>query len=189
VLKLLALMYRGSGRLKYAHELLHLVHNLTHVWPKPLRDVMIKNWLVNPSGKPNSWVPVDLLQEHMNFWIKVIYKAQGGNASWEWLEMISPTISLLRKLALEVNSNLGTKLGTKHHTPGLERDYKILCDALREHNVLGFEGGRVIDKTNPNAGVVPNIATVGLNQLQAPLDEYNQAFRRLQRRRRMVPLT
>lgn len=31
----------------------------------------MKNWLVNPTGKPNSWVPVDLLQEHMNFWIKV----------------------------------------------------------------------------------------------------------------------
>ena len=37
VLKLLALMYRGSGRTKYAHEVLHLVHNLTHVWPKGLR--------------------------------------------------------------------------------------------------------------------------------------------------------
>lgn len=86
-LKVLALMYRGSGRTKYAHELLHLIHNLTHVWPKPLRyvfagsmslynshlrrDIIIKNWLVNPSGKPNSWVPVDLLQEHMNFWVKV----------------------------------------------------------------------------------------------------------------------
>lgn len=32
---------------------------------------MIKNWLVNPTGKPNSWVPVDLMQEHMNFWVKV----------------------------------------------------------------------------------------------------------------------
>lgn len=85
-LKILALLYRGAGRTKYAYELLHLLHNLTHVWPKPLRyvphllpnacsrarsDIIIKNWLVNPSGKPNSWVPVDLLQEHMNFWIKV----------------------------------------------------------------------------------------------------------------------
>ncbi len=81
VLKVLALMYRGSGRVKYAHELLHLVHNLTHVWPKPLRqvistsdyfdvvnrDIIIKNWLLNPTGKPNSWVPVDLVQEHNNF--------------------------------------------------------------------------------------------------------------------------
>lgn len=39
VLKVLALMYRGLGRTKYAHELLHLLHNLTHVWPKPLRCV------------------------------------------------------------------------------------------------------------------------------------------------------
>ena len=37
VLKILALMYRGSGRTKYAHEVLHLVHNLTHVWPRGLR--------------------------------------------------------------------------------------------------------------------------------------------------------
>ena len=36
-LKMLTLMYRGSGRAKYAHECLHLIHNLTRVWPGPLR--------------------------------------------------------------------------------------------------------------------------------------------------------
>ncbi|KAI0069401.1 hypothetical protein K474DRAFT_1610514, partial [Panus rudis PR-1116 ss-1] len=50
---------------------LHLIHNLTAVWPKSLWRVIIQNWLVNLTGKPNSWIPVDLLQEHMNFWIKV----------------------------------------------------------------------------------------------------------------------
>jgi hypothetical protein len=37
VLKWLALAYRGNGCTKYAYEMLHLIHNLTHVWPKPLR--------------------------------------------------------------------------------------------------------------------------------------------------------
>ena len=37
ILKLWALMYRGSERTKYAHEVLFLVHNLTHVWPEGLR--------------------------------------------------------------------------------------------------------------------------------------------------------
>ncbi|KAH9939563.1 hypothetical protein B0H21DRAFT_780573 [Amylocystis lapponica] len=41
IVKVLALSYRGSGRTKYAHELLFLVHNLTHVWPKPLRYVSL----------------------------------------------------------------------------------------------------------------------------------------------------
>jgi hypothetical protein len=37
VLKTWALSFRGSGRTKYAHEMLHLIHNVTHVWPKAIR--------------------------------------------------------------------------------------------------------------------------------------------------------
>ncbi|KAI0675801.1 hypothetical protein C8Q78DRAFT_963648 [Trametes maxima] len=187
-LKLLALMYRGSGRTKYAYELLHLVHNLAHVWPKPLREIMIKNWLVNLSGKPGSWVPVDLLQEHMNFWIKVIYKANGSNASWDWLATISPCISLLRKLALEINGTLGARLGSKHHSPTLDKDFTALCSSLRTNNIFEVENGRVVNPENAGAGAVPNVMNVGLNQLQGPLDDYNGAFKQLQRRRRMTPL-
>jgi hypothetical protein len=37
VLKLWALAYRGNGRSKYAHEMLHLLHNLIDVWSQELR--------------------------------------------------------------------------------------------------------------------------------------------------------
>lgn len=36
-LKIFAMSYRGCGRTKYAHEMLHTIHKLKHVWPKPLR--------------------------------------------------------------------------------------------------------------------------------------------------------
>jgi hypothetical protein len=36
-LKMLALSYRGNGRTKYAYEMFHLIHNIEHVWPAPLR--------------------------------------------------------------------------------------------------------------------------------------------------------
>jgi hypothetical protein len=39
VLKLWALSFRGNGRTKYAYEMLHLIHNLTNVWPKSIRCV------------------------------------------------------------------------------------------------------------------------------------------------------
>lgn len=38
-LKTFALSYRGCGRTKYAGEMQHVIHNYTHVWPKPLRYV------------------------------------------------------------------------------------------------------------------------------------------------------
>jgi hypothetical protein len=37
ILRLWAFSYRGSGRSKYAHEMLHLLHNLICVWTKELR--------------------------------------------------------------------------------------------------------------------------------------------------------
>ena len=90
MLKLLALRYCGMGWTKYAHKTLTLLHNLTHIWPTPLQyklsftsfcfnlisfdeNIMLKNWLLNPTRKVNVWVPVDLVQEHFIFWTKVCY--------------------------------------------------------------------------------------------------------------------
>ncbi|KAI0348964.1 hypothetical protein OH77DRAFT_1539864, partial [Trametes cingulata] len=132
-----------SGRIIRVLKILVLMYpELNTHYLYDLRDIMIKNWLVNPTGKPNSWVPVDLLQEHMNYWIKVIYKAQGSNASWEWLQTISPCVVLLRTLATQVNRSLGTRLGTRHHSPELHRDISAIRDKLRMHNVYGIEHGR-----------------------------------------------
>jgi len=39
VLKMWALGFRGNGRTKYAFEMLHLIHNLTSVWPEPIQYV------------------------------------------------------------------------------------------------------------------------------------------------------
>ncbi|KAL4243608.1 protein of unknown function DUF6589 [Abortiporus biennis] len=98
ILKHLAYTYHECGQTKYAQDVLFLIHNLTKVWPAEL-NLVLKNWLVNSTGKDNTWVPVDLVQEHLNYWIKVIYKVHSSNASWEWLVMIAPCIEILRKLA------------------------------------------------------------------------------------------
>lgn len=71
VLKTWALSYRGNGRTKYAYEMLHLIHHLSKLWPKGIRDIVLKNWLLNTTGHANSFVEIDLVQEHLNFWIKV----------------------------------------------------------------------------------------------------------------------
>jgi hypothetical protein len=35
------------------------------------RYIVLQNWLANPQGNANSFVEIDLVQEHLNFWIKV----------------------------------------------------------------------------------------------------------------------
>ncbi|KAK6972268.1 hypothetical protein R3P38DRAFT_2812403 [Favolaschia claudopus] len=189
VLKVLALSYRGNGRTKYAYEMLHLIHNLTHVWPPAIRKIVLNNWLVNPTGNPFSWVEVDLMQEHMNYWIKTIYQAHGSGASWEWLEMISPCISVLRRLSTSIRQILGSDQGTKHEPANLKEDISLLMASLKEHAVYEVKG-RVF--AEGDGSPTPDVIAVGAQQLtdgaSNPLTEYNTTFTRLQCRLRLKPL-
>lgn len=47
VLKIWACSFCGHGRTKYTHEMLHIIHNLTHVWTQGLRYIVILyNWII-----------------------------------------------------------------------------------------------------------------------------------------------
>jgi hypothetical protein len=41
ILKLFAFTYRGNGRSKYAHGMLHVLHNIVNVWSDGLRYVFL----------------------------------------------------------------------------------------------------------------------------------------------------
>ncbi|THU88386.1 hypothetical protein K435DRAFT_679968, partial [Dendrothele bispora CBS 962.96] len=190
VLRIWALSFRGNGRSKYAYEMLSLIHNLTSVWPKGIRNIVLKNWLVNTSGRSNGFIEADLLQEHLNYWIKTIYKAHGSNSTWEWLFTISPCIAGLRDLADEMGMELGEKTqGTRHAPPDLSKDIQILMDSLAEHEVYKVKKGRTLSTADD---IVTDVITVGVQLLlqgsTSLLDEYNLTFKRLQRRSRVKPV-
>ncbi|KAL1725304.1 hypothetical protein EV714DRAFT_221595 [Schizophyllum commune] len=192
VLKTWALSFRAQGRTNYAQELLYLIHNLTKVWPPHIRDVVLQNWLVNPSGKANGNHPVDLLQEHHNLLIKVHYQAHGGNASWEWTATVAPCIAILRRLNQDINRALGGRQGARHAEADLSRDVAELMSSLAKHRVYDQVPGRMLAEDDL-ASEVPDTVSVGLTKLMngtdsRPLDSYNAAFRRLQQRRRIRPL-
>ncbi|KAL0563883.1 hypothetical protein V5O48_018177 [Marasmius crinis-equi] len=183
VLKVWALSFRGSGRTKYAHEMLHLIHNLTRVWPKEVKEIVLKNWLVNTTGKANRFLEADLLQEHLNYWIKVFYKAHGSNLSWEWIAMIAPCVNILRHLAAVMNASLGSRQGSRHTKVDLQHDIAVLMKSYVENEVYEVHNGRTID--NDDSQIFKDNVTAGLDALMNgnnnPLTEYNADFKRLQR--------
>ncbi|VDB97816.1 unnamed protein product [Peniophora sp. CBMAI 1063] len=190
VLKVWAFTYRAQGRVKYALEVLYLIHNLTHVWPQGLRDIVLKNWLVNTTGHPSGFLEVDLLQEHMNFWIKTYFQAHGTNASWEWLKTIAPCVRVLRQLSTDINSALGSKQGTRHAEPDLSEDIQELMDSLQHHGVYTVKPGRHFDADDDS--LVADAVARGHAMLTtgptSPLDAFNERFRSLQHQYRVPPV-
>ena len=121
--------------------------------------------------------------------IQVSYKARGSNASWEWLETISPCVVALGDLQKTLNDTLGGDQGTKHAPPDLKEDMESLMSSLDEHKVYQIQEGRMVKEEE----VVKDVVGGGLHNLTAgeknPLNEYNAAFRRLQIRRKMKPVS
>ncbi|KAJ6465253.1 hypothetical protein DFH09DRAFT_1346413 [Mycena vulgaris] len=132
-------MFRGTGSMpKYADALFELINNIKK-WDPALREAYLNNWLVNLTGKIRAFKEVDLLQEHQNFWAKVIYNAKGSNRSWDWLSMVTVVIFNLR----DVMRNVQTQFKIPHHglnhtSPKIDTDLANLQGWLEEHCLQSY---------------------------------------------------
>ncbi|KAF8163626.1 hypothetical protein B0H34DRAFT_837464 [Crassisporium funariophilum] len=146
------LAFRGTGKTpKYADALFSMVIRLKRMEPR-VRNAWLTNWLANLSGLAEGFKEMDLLQEHQNFWDKIIYNAKGSNRTWAWLSMVSVCIFALRDVIRKMQKEFVTPYnGISHTSPSTETDIQIICDYLealrlqtyhpeRENNSYAMEG-------------------------------------------------
>ncbi|KAG6834995.1 hypothetical protein H0H93_005717 [Arthromyces matolae] len=140
-------MFRGTGRMpKYADALFHFLTDLKSMEPQ-LRNAWLKNWLANLSGKADGFKEMDLLQEHQNFWAKIVYCARGSNRSWEWLAMVTISIFALRDVIRKVQSEYNTPYnGTSHTSPCSKTDHANYSKYMKDHTLQSYTPTRPNNK-------------------------------------------
>ncbi|KAJ6479781.1 hypothetical protein C8R45DRAFT_1216261 [Mycena sanguinolenta] len=112
-------------------------------FPPKLRALYLANWLVNLTGKLLGFKPVDLLQEHQNFWAKIIYNAKGTNKSWKWLSMITVCIFTLREAMRTVQTAFQIPAyGEKHKNPPLNDEVALIAKALQDDKIQTYTEDR-----------------------------------------------
>ncbi|KAI0350254.1 hypothetical protein OH77DRAFT_1573825 [Trametes cingulata] len=89
--------FAGGGNHKYATEILELIWKLREEWPAELRTYIRRHcWLVNLTGKHDSFQAVDLAQEHNIKDIKVVtWRSFGPGATFAYIQKISPAIPVV----------------------------------------------------------------------------------------------
>jgi len=98
---------------------------------------------VNPSGKPNRWHELDLLQEHLNFWIKVFFNRRNQVFGSGFIPIISlnvPGFAHLRTL-LEHIIGISSTAGY-HHKPSKAEDLILLAARHKQDDIFTFHPGR-----------------------------------------------
>ncbi|KLO10215.1 hypothetical protein SCHPADRAFT_999732 [Schizopora paradoxa] len=139
VLTFWLLAFRGTGSMpKYADMLFRTLMRLKYMDPT-LREAFLMSWLVNVTGKPGRFKAVDLLQEHQNFWAKIIYMARGSNRSWKWLSMITLCIWALREVLRNVRLQYKARYNGKSHTsPDTQAEIAKLTQFLEAEKIQTF---------------------------------------------------
>ncbi|KAJ7119070.1 hypothetical protein C8R44DRAFT_673385, partial [Mycena epipterygia] len=103
------------------------------------RELYLANWLVNLTGRLFGFKPVDLLQEHQNFWAKIIYNAKGSNKNWKWLAMITVCIFTLREAMRTVQAAFQIPAyGEKHKTPPINEEVVLIAKALQDEKIQTY---------------------------------------------------
>ncbi|KAF4603981.1 hypothetical protein EYR40_001156 [Pleurotus pulmonarius] len=120
------------------------VINILAHWMNPvLRNAFVKNWLANLSGRMNGFKEMDLLQEHQNFWAKIIYNARGSNRSWTWLAMVSVSIFALREVMRQVQDSFEIPYNSlAHSTPDTAADILDIRQYLESQTLQTYTPDR-----------------------------------------------
>ncbi|KAI0357409.1 hypothetical protein OH77DRAFT_1422261 [Trametes cingulata] len=162
IIKLLRFSFWGAGSTNYGNELLELACNFLYEFPDGLREAILNNYLVNPSGLAGHWHELDLMQEHFNYWLKRLFNTKSLSFDSSFLrEVVGLNLRGFCDLRNTMFTFFGLKRTNLKHTEADTRaDINRLGSHYREDDVLGFHSGREQPYT------VENEFALGMEKLQ-----------------------
>ncbi|KAJ7675030.1 hypothetical protein B0H14DRAFT_2423831 [Mycena olivaceomarginata] len=136
VFRIWAVMMRSPKTMpKYADAFFETLNRIKTYDPV-LQKFFLHNWLVNITGIINRFKEVDLLQEHQNFWAKIVYNVKGVNRSWSWLGRITVCIFALRDAMKTVHAAFKIPdYSTKHTVPDMQNEILRVAEALQKDRI------------------------------------------------------
>ncbi|KAF8302082.1 hypothetical protein DL93DRAFT_500602 [Clavulina sp. PMI_390] len=130
VIKWLRFYFFGSSQYNYGNELLRQFADFRYRCTPDMLTAIMENYLVNPSGLCGRWHERDLLQEHLNFWLKRVFNGQllTFDSSF-YREAVSLNIVGFKDLSQSIFKTLGLSPVHSGHT---------LRDVTADINHLGL---------------------------------------------------
>ncbi|KAG9089021.1 hypothetical protein FS749_001680 [Ceratobasidium sp. UAMH 11750] len=162
MIKLFWFLFWGSGAPNYGNELLELASNFLYEYPDALKETVLNNYLVNPSGLPGRWQECDFFQEHSNKAIKTVFNPKNSDWDSHFLRSsVSVNIGGLARLRDAMIEFLGLgKVGRGRSRPDLTADINVLASHYLEAHMFEFSPGRRQEY------VSPDMFEDGLNKLE-----------------------
>ncbi|KDN46939.1 hypothetical protein RSAG8_04016, partial [Rhizoctonia solani AG-8 WAC10335] len=163
VTKVSPFFFWGSNATNYGNELLELACGFLFEYPEKLKEAILNNWLVNPSGLAGHWQEGDFFQEHSNKAIKTVFNTK--NSEWDsrfLRDAVSVNITGLTRLRDSILKFLGIgPVGNGKSRPDYSADINTLASHYLRAHAFILHPGRSQEFT------ATDMFHDGLNKLEA----------------------
>jgi hypothetical protein len=137
-------MFYAGGSYNYSNELMELLHNTLHDWPRKAVQTIFNGMLVNSTGKPDGFTETDIRVERLNDAIKE--NTHGTNATPAYLEKITPAIGHVQHLTEHMYQDLGVEdLNQYHASVRQHKDVEILVEHLVKNRIFEWSEDKASD--------------------------------------------
>ncbi|KAG2743119.1 hypothetical protein P692DRAFT_201841915 [Suillus brevipes Sb2] len=126
------LIFKATGKHKYATCMTEFLINLHFNYPAGLQKAIRYHWLVNPTGKPERFRAVDWCVELNNLFIKVKNGGNGSNRSVARVILESPLVEVYRNAHSVIETNfMHTGRTSLQAAPDMKKTFEGLLMKMR----------------------------------------------------------
>lgn len=137
--------FAGSGHSKYTLYLLEQITELEFESTPAMKDLFLRNWLINPSGEARSFVEGDLEKEHENRELE--FFAQRGDIEFDSdfiRHVISPNLRRFLDLKKTWREGIGlAKRRGKHTEPSSRVEVRALLKVYQDEELHFYRPSRI----------------------------------------------
>ncbi|KAF8310443.1 uncharacterized protein EI90DRAFT_2956624 [Cantharellus anzutake] len=144
VIKWLRFWFFGVGATNYGHELLHQMLDLWFHFSPATLNAVLDNYFVNTSGERRRFHARDLLQEHINCWLKRVFNNRLATFGSSFMrQTIALNILHLTKLTRTLSNSLGlADPYSLHSSANITADINVLGYHYATHSHHIYIAGR-----------------------------------------------
>ncbi|KAG1803053.1 hypothetical protein EV424DRAFT_1474635 [Suillus variegatus] len=137
------LMFKATGKHKYANVMSEFLCNVHFVYPEGLKRAVRYHILINPTGKKGKFRGVDWCVELNNLFTKVINGGKGSNRTVARIILESPLVQIYHNLHGNFQSNsLHDNLSAQHGESNMAKTFQALCTYMAGHSANEVKHGR-----------------------------------------------
>ena len=109
-------LYGYDGSHYYRNAMTDLQVSMEFLWTPKFRELAKKSLLVNPTGRPGGWMPIDQFQEHMQRLEKAFAASNAASYGTYTDDVVSPIKDVLSTQMNDLCKELGGSENKTHHT-------------------------------------------------------------------------